>query len=79
MKVTAKARQPPTEVASVEDRLLGTQESVNLNLRGRLWRRHSRESGNPGRLTPGCCLQLLDARLRGHDDHEPLKIIVTEY
>jgi hypothetical protein len=53
--------------------------SVNLNLRDRSWVRHSRESGNPGRLTYGCCLQFLDARLRGHDGHEPIKIKLTDH
>src|SRR5262249_20650571 len=50
-----------------------------MNLRERSWPRHSRESGNPGRLTQGCCLRFLDARLRGHDSYEPLKIMWTKY
>jgi hypothetical protein len=40
---------------------------------------HSRGSGNPGGLAYSFCLKFLDARLRGHDGLEPLKITLTEY
>ena len=36
--------------------------------------RHSRESGNPGGITIGKCIFLLDASLRWHDEIEPLRI-----
>ena len=43
----------------------------HVDSEGWIWRRHSRESGNPGRVRRGFCWQILDARLRGHDKNEP--------
>jgi len=43
------------------------------------WRRHSRKSGNPERLTRSYYLRFLDARLRGHDGNGPPKFSVTDY
>jgi len=50
-----------------------------LLLKGGEGWRHSRESGNPGDVTPDKCFILLDASFRWHDGNRPLKFSMTDY